>query len=333
MAFKRVSLYAYIQGVVPGMGTFSISGASLVAGQSSFTTFDAVSDAPLPASQTKFFNPMIINWRHSIDGGSSWRSDISSMAPVYVTLATPTLPIYHTTVHLAVHSDGATTSQSALEKTWAQFGDGNNPNNVKDWSGENCLSYYPSGVPFQGCALRSLDQLLATGAGRCGSFAILFQNVLAVNGIASTLIIAEPVNSAGELGMAIKEWGFYDSPRSFAGYPYPYKFESTETNSAGQIVPNGMVPYLSSYGDISNLYGASGQNTSTPSEKIFPDHAIVYVGSTYYDPSYGLTYTDTFDFAAKAVAGYWTIVDVDPAGVLRVKVNDGTSSVKFTSQP
>ena len=41
------------------------------------------------------------------------------------------------------------------------------------------------------------------------------------------------------------------------------------------------------YGDISSLIGSPGQNSPTPSEKIFDSHFIVKAGGQFYDPSYG----------------------------------------------
>ena len=62
------------------------------------------------------------------------------------------------------------------------------------------------------------------------------------------------------------------------------------------------------YGDITSNAGLAGQNSPTPSEKAFARHFIVLpaapLNTTYYDPSYGVTYTGPNDFEVKAVDGY-----------------------------
>jgi hypothetical protein len=83
-----------------------------------------------------------------------------------------------------------------------------------------------------------------------------------------------------------------------------------------------MFPPLASYGDLQNCtgaplqncIGAAGQNSATPSEKVFDFHFIVKagpdllttpgIGGPYFDPSYGLSYADPGDFERKAIDGY-----------------------------
>ena len=57
----------------------------------------------------------------------------------------------------------------------------------------------------------------------------------------------------------------------------------------------------------------AGQNTHPPSEKMFGSHFIVKadsslinpgIGGPYFDPSYGVTYTDSTNFVSTALDGY-----------------------------
>jgi hypothetical protein len=79
-----------------------------------------------------------------------------------------------------------------------------------------------------------------------------------------------------------------------------------------------MVPALASYGDLQNETGLPGQNSPTPSEKVFVRHFIVKIDPNlltsfppgtgpYFDPSCGVTYTGPggqTGFEGQAIAGY-----------------------------
>ena len=56
--------------------------------------------------------------------------------------------------------------------------------------------------------------------------------------------------------------------------------------------------------------GVAGQGNGTPAS-LFNNHQMLKItnalGTTYYDPSYGVTYTSAADFDSKAIAGYFYI--------------------------
>ena len=56
--------------------------------------------------------------------------------------------------------------------------------------------------------------------------------------------------------------------------------------------------------DTKNIDGLAGQNSKRPSEKIFNFHFIVKALGTYYDPSYGVTYTGPRGFETAALEGF-----------------------------
>jgi len=67
------------------------------------------------------------------------------------------------------------------------------------------------------------------------------------------------------------------------------------------------LPPWTAFGSFTSLPTLAGQNTSPPSEKVFTQHFIIQVPPTtggYYDPSYGVTYTNACNFETNAVAGY-----------------------------
>lgn len=83
-------------------------------------------------------------------------------------------------------------------------------------------------------------------------------------------------------------------------YPYLWWIETQNSTTEFEMVPlSGLPP-----ADLTSAAGIPGQNTSTPGEKVFGFHAIVKYGSTYYDPSYGVTYTSEDDMESQAVHGF-----------------------------
>ena len=73
-----------IEGQVSGLGTFRPqTNSTLIPARSTETgIIDVFADGTLPL-QTKFFNPMSINWRHSTNGGVTWTSDATTTHKVY----------------------------------------------------------------------------------------------------------------------------------------------------------------------------------------------------------------------------------------------------------
>jgi hypothetical protein len=317
-----------ITGSVVGLG--SCTGPGTQTPNTQLYTASCTMSAPLPSGMTKFYNPMSISWTYKSNSIPS--SPIgSTTTPVYVTLApplqtsaTPPLNVYRTVLHLGVAKDGANSPSAALANSWSFFGDGTKPLNVTTWDGRP-LIYYPAGVGFQGCATNDLQLLTSpTGGGRCGAFAMLMQDVLAVNGIQSSIVDVAPIE---DTGMLIKNWDFSTTP-SFPGSPYPYKFIAS-----GQYI-NEMVPVPPGgvYGDLISTPGVPGQNSPTPSEKAHVNHAIILsaISPTYYDPSYGLTYTGPDNFEDQAVIGYFFHMQGDPVQVSHVRKSAGLHLISFT---
>jgi hypothetical protein len=83
--------------------------------------------------------------------------------------------------------------------------------------------------------------------------------------------------------------------------------------------------------------GTRGQNTAPLSENVFRNHVFLkYTGAgvttTYYDPSYGVTYPGPGDFQTKAIAGFGARIAPEPAtGNSRLKVRkpSATNEIVF----
>jgi hypothetical protein len=264
------------------------------------------------ANHVDFLNPMTIDWQVSLDNGNTWYDAGTSANKVYVTLNDPTCPtLFHTVVWLACSKTGATDANTAVANTWSLFG-GSGPANITTWNGK-LLYYYKANCGWANSATDTTSLLASAntanawaGHGQCGSFANLLIDSLAANGINSDFTTASPKSSPD--GFIVKDWTT-NGPVAYSGnYCYKLTLVTEADGSIGMVpTPTGMV-----YGDLTKLSTKTGQNTSPPSEEAFARHFIVKyppgpplgVG-TYYDPSYGVTYTDATNFETVAVWGYF----------------------------
>ncbi len=103
---------------------------------------------------------------------------------------------------------------------------------------------------------------------------------------------------------------------------YPWKITSS---NAGQSANFEMVPLGNGdFGDLRAITGIGGQNSPTPAEKVFPNHAIVHAGTSakpYFDPSYGVRYANEADMETVSVYGFFGHVSYPP-GATQVLVRD-----------
>ena len=107
----------------------------------------------------------------------------------------------------------------------------------------------------------------------------------------------------------VKNWGTTVAPYN----PYPgYSWVLNLYGDWNGSYFGGMVPAGTSFGDMTNGTGEPGQNSTTPSEKVFGAHYFISVAANvapanqgpYFDPSYGVWYANQTDFQNKAVAYY-----------------------------
>ncbi len=325
-------------------GKLKKTGLTIRKGDAKFTVDDFDIDFTLPAS-TYYFNPMSITW--SIKPNNACTDDSTKVdlgksdVVVYVTLGTPTVsPVYLSPLDLAVNGPPATSKQTVVNSTWAKFGTGSAPANVKGWDGR-AFVYYQPGSSFKDVEQNSFPDFLKgtrSGGGRCGMQQELLLEALKINGIGARAISVLVANVGActtvtdfttgfcANGFLVKEWTFAATslPSRFGVYTSIWKtgpcpagdspaeciFETTPGPGPGNR-----------YGDLTNDNGVPGQNsTSSPSEKAFPDHAIVEITDsdcthTYFDSSYGLQYSGPADFQTKSIAGYIApALSLTPAG-------------------
>jgi hypothetical protein len=277
-----------------------------------------IADSPFPTS-VSFFSDFVIDWWISFDGGNTWEDAGTSSNPIYVCLGN-TGPnnvsdkLYRTEVHLACSVTGAITPDQAMQNTWSIFSNSTptNPNagpkGITRWDGTPLYYYqlYPSGNSrhFGENAANSVGDLLGPtygGSGQCGVWAQLLADAWTINGIVSTVIDAQIDSSSGYQFFWVNSWTVNSLPGEFT-FPTVY--------ALNDMLP---IPSGGNYGALTKADGAAGQNSPTPSEKCWGDHAFVQYGATslYYDPSYGLIHTSPADLQATCILCFGKFLKYD----------------------
>jgi hypothetical protein len=265
-----------------GAGTFSVT---------------AIADTPVAANKVDYLNPLTIEWSYAgvkdatgkltefVDAGQS-------SSPVYVSLKTPsTDSLYHTVVHLACSTPGATTPDAAFANTWSHF----SGKAVKTWD-DQPLHYYKTGTTFlqnMGSAAALLQD--TNHSGGCDAFVDLLHSAAGVNGVWTTNVTLKPSTPYGANKFLVKNW-------SFTGGQTIWWFVFA-TGSADMVVGQSGHNFL----DCTDILGLAGQNSPWPSQKVFDNHRIIQKGTVYYDPSYGFSSNSKRNYEEAAVAGYGTL--------------------------
>ena len=309
VALETVTITGVIGDCPVGPTQFTIENVTLPAGRSVLVT-NIAADYPLEASLERFCPAMKIDWSYA-GKGQEPTSLGQSVNPLYVTFGKPLAAVqltslFHATsaviapgemvaaareVALAVAAPQ--TAQDVVDMVWKRF-----TGVDLTTSSDRKLYYYPADTPFGSCRMTGKDLLLSpSGAGRCGAFADLLLLDLSANGIRGVKVRVTPKKG---IGFLVNNWTFNgDGP-----YKLVLKQDRDERVEIFDMIPQPDKENPTTFGDLTNDKGLPGQNSPTPSQKIFADHAIVKFDKTYYDPSYGVTYSDPADFIKKAVAGY-----------------------------
>jgi hypothetical protein len=340
MAIPNVTVTGTINGP-QGPTMFTAANVTLPAANTA-TVMGLKADRALMANLTQ--NAMLmITWSWT-DGVNTTQLGTTSNQ-LYVVLAPPTnTTLFLTTLTLGVANGGATNQDQAIANTWARF----STRNVTTWDGRQ-LIYYPAGIGFSGCQTDE-STLLTSGiggaggpaaAGQCGSMAFLLAGAFNANGIpvdAGTGMPLVTVDTGGtRQWFLVNNWAFGNMSIKAMDPTFPYRFT---VNPLAPSRPDIMVPAQPGniYGDLTSMAGIPGQNNPTPSEKVYFQHFIVKpdVGTVYYDPSYGTTYTGTaaqaaMAFQTAAVAGFVELptaipMNMDAANEFRVQTTAGAAA-------
>lgn len=260
------------------------------------------------ANLTAFYDTLDIDWEVSLDG-TSWESAGTSRNPVYVALDDSEWPetIFQTVANLACSNTGATDPTSALAKTWALFSTAGGPANPKTVDGRDLYYYQPGFTALDNKynGQVTVEGLLRLGRGQCGAWARLLEAALLCNGVTSVYVTAT-LTGPGADYFWVGQWDDVTD-----GSPFWFQssaFDMLPTPNGNPLVQAGR------YDDPSNRQyflnkltfkgqGTGGSATLCPAQKVFTNHQFLCVGGTYYDPSYGVTYTGAGNFQQK-LAGY-----------------------------
>lgn len=177
------------------------------------------------------------------------------------------------------------------------------------------LAYYKS---FTNDA-STVRRLLETADGKCGAWADLLRFSLLAQGIDSVKTVLYPLRcngvNNGVNGFAVKTWTFDGNGTSGdVIFPYLNKANIPLVRDAGY-----------NWGDIHEVNydtGVRGQNNERPAS-LFQNHVVIWKGGMYYDPSYGLTYSDLVDFEANLSGFYKDIINSDGRSILFQKNPEG----------
>jgi len=223
-----------------------------------------------------------IDWY--IHDGSQWHPAGTSDNEVFITLADPACATdFRTVLYLATEGSSATTESACITDTWANF---SGPADVHAWDETNKvysrdLHYYDG---YTG--VTSAAQLLSTGNGQCHAWAELLKECLLANNVANVKRTrVNPYTGYDKFG--VKNIVFDDQNPT---YPNDDPWLYAESDLDIDPPPAG-------------ASGLAGQNTSTPSYKLFARHFIVHrtADSTYYDPSYGSTTTSASSYTTSGI--------------------------------
>jgi Glucodextranase, domain B/Carboxypeptidase regulatory-like domain len=317
----RVVGEAQVPGATPGTFTtakFISEPSTIPSGTTTFTIENIKFNYP-PAT-TLAMEPMSIRWRIAPlrNGGCPLVFDAGTTdVPFYYTLNEPFGSfVYRTVLKLAVKNVKASGENAVIDQVWRNFAfAGGGPTNVTTWQGLPLNYYNPA---FGEAAHTHLRELLRRGNGQCYLFRDLMIEALHAHGIDARPILVQgrsAVPGGEQARMLVKRWSLGPSIAAPAGTVYGTEFYHLEWGGGDTAV--GQL-----YGTCRNDFGEPGQNTSTPSAKIFKWHAFVAVGTgigttRYYDPSYGLEYSSPEDFQEKALDG-WAFREPGSQNVFRV---------------
>jgi hypothetical protein len=167
------------------------------------------------------------------------------------------------------------------------------------------MTYYGSWATENNTA----ERLIRDGDGICFAWTDLLLETLKAGGIAGdarqVLVAAQASDIVPGLlqpeGFLINTW----------------EFETPNADPASNQSP--LYHYLNTYKDVfyaDNDYawtyaqarytvGTPGQGGVAKPPALFQRHGLVKMGDTYFDPSYGKTYTGADDFKTQVVSGFW----------------------------
>lgn len=285
--------------------------------------FCLTSSNSLRSGLARTVNPLQISWWYYATNNPNWAPLGTTTNLMYVTLGNPQpdpdtgrFPTYRTVMQTACEMNRIG-RDNVVAAIWQHFA---GPANITTWDGR-ALYYYQTNTTCSQC-VTDLQHLLVQTNGNCHAFQNFLEDCLLVHGLWTesgvwtnyqyVTVYASRANSPEDVNFLVNNWGTNNAGTS-GNTNYPWQiFTTLNPPYYFEMVP---VPYPpDGYGDLTSLTGVAGQNSATPSEKVFYNHQfLVYYttagGKIYYDPSYGITYSSTApapDMEQSAIFGFST---------------------------
>ncbi len=220
-------------------------------------------------NKISFFDPMVLSWEVSLDGGTTWQTAGSTSNQCYCTLATAAggVTTYHTVIHVSCKAaKDKDTVQDTVDAVWAHI----KGMKVQNWEGKpgNGFGYYRNVNIGNG----HVQGLITDFDGKCGAWARFMRDLLKIHGIAASAdIILPDLANCGQAGVAANDF----------------------------LVNNWVVVN----GNLSDqVDGIDGQGGVKRPAKRFTDHQVTTYAGKIYDPSYGTgPYNNLLDWQKPAL--------------------------------
>lgn len=298
---ETASVNATIRGEATGRGSslvFEKAGVELVNGINLVTNLNSVGTLP---NQVTFIEPMTIIWE--VTGPVKMNAG-SSTHNIFTTLDTPESgsssrkPLYFTLFDLTTrNADGQTDESGTFARIWEEFTDRQvrrrefNPINGQINHDGALLSYYdPANKGFATCSFTTSEELLEEEIGQCGAWAKLFQDALAIHGIASDYHFINS-NDADMLPTSryflIRNWRLAGCMPASGDPDFPWEFTEVELAACDQP-------------------GLPGQTNPDPTSWFTNHQVVIYPsgGRQIYDPAYGQVFADRGAWKAASVSAF-----------------------------
>jgi hypothetical protein len=281
-----------------------------------------------------------ISWKVSLDNGQSFQS-VGTMNAVLYDVNKQLFEPYQTELKIATEAGAGLSAEQITDDPQGMaeqiFNVGFESLNVQRVDGE-VLTYYENWIPP---AIYDYGQLITSADGRCGNWANLLQEVLIDDGITGSSVV--DVTSNQQVGDGI-EVGQNQYASGILVYSFDFDGNDVVTFDPPHR-PNGDVDWAALCAGnqfnwqpadpnslAGDLPGIEAQGGIENPQALFPDHALIQVGSVYFDPSYGAVYDSQLAFQQAAIAGVWGFITVNGEQLIQIQRVDASTPLLLNFQ-
>ncbi|MEO1514316.1 MAG: hypothetical protein AAFV95_04865 [Bacteroidota bacterium] len=270
----------------------------------------AIANQAFEPSKVQYFQNFDIEWKICNTNSSNeedWELIETSYNNLYVTHDIPAseqglfgpTSVYHTSLHLGcVNANGLSGESEIVSNMYTPFLEFD----VRRTSDNLLLTYYSNRATVTRCNTLQLLLESVDGDGRCGAFAMLFDDMIKVQGISGSrcrgMTVAGPVGINGFVALSsaaldkirVNAETFFGINDVMIDYElYHFLVKEWDNTTEGTFIPLSGDSYESAKSDPGAL-GVRGQGNVDDPRSIFLNHAIVTYDNELFDPSYGKKY-------------------------------------------